>query len=576
MENQFLIKNSIADLRNMSASEIDSLKGTFPTYQGVKLLGYYTKGDIPNAVNYYLTNSSDNDNGGNVIVVGDIKLQYALPPSLDVRYFGAKGDGNTDDTDAIQRAINTKATSILFPTPQTAYRVSTIYPLTGQTLKGDGQPSKQCIMGNGVDTTIIIGSENFALDRIMRITIQELRISNDGNDAIYVRNCPNVKILNSYISSVGGIAIKLFYSWRINISNNWINSSGTNTWGVYGMNNINGLICNGNTITGGSSGGAICIGNSQNVAVKHNIIETSLKGIYIGSGDFDPSGIGQFDPNDGGVNGLEIDNNYIENCLRPLAIGVRFFVGPGSVSNNFIATGFAKGVNGGTYTVDQFKEKAILQLGRNRGIKFSNNSFSCRWSSVLDFNTEYINQENAIPFMYDCSFGDNNIGGREADIPLYKFTGKYASSTYNHYKRLVGGRNYFGFFVRDKKGCLSSYDNREYISPLIFANTGLSIRAWIDQHILELGGSIISVDLIDVQGNVDGAKLYIGSSGDNGSALSNYDVGSIPKIYGAAQIPDINGGSRIYTDLVNTIKVIPSTSETSNGSFRVKITYRAT
>ncbi|WP_312333983.1 hypothetical protein [Sphingobacterium sp.] len=46
--NQFLIKNSMADMRNLSACEVVALESG--CYSGVELLGYYEKGDTPYAV----------------------------------------------------------------------------------------------------------------------------------------------------------------------------------------------------------------------------------------------------------------------------------------------------------------------------------------------------------------------------------------------------------------------------------------------------------------------------------------------------------------------------------------------
>jgi hypothetical protein len=76
MANQFLIKNTMADMRDLSASEITALHGTTPTYAGLELLGYYEKGDTPEPIRYYLSNSSRPDDGGSTIEVGGIKLEH--------------------------------------------------------------------------------------------------------------------------------------------------------------------------------------------------------------------------------------------------------------------------------------------------------------------------------------------------------------------------------------------------------------------------------------------------------------------------------------------------------------------
>ncbi|WP_294346294.1 hypothetical protein [uncultured Sphingobacterium sp.] len=61
MANQFLIKNTMADMRNLSACEIVALEsGCFP---GIELLGYYEKVDIPCRIKYFLSSTVNPDDG---------------------------------------------------------------------------------------------------------------------------------------------------------------------------------------------------------------------------------------------------------------------------------------------------------------------------------------------------------------------------------------------------------------------------------------------------------------------------------------------------------------------------------
>ncbi|MDR2274865.1 MAG: hypothetical protein LBF27_28410 [Sphingobacterium sp.] len=48
MANQFLVKETMADMRGLSAAEITALQNG--TYEGVQLLGYYEKGDTPEPI----------------------------------------------------------------------------------------------------------------------------------------------------------------------------------------------------------------------------------------------------------------------------------------------------------------------------------------------------------------------------------------------------------------------------------------------------------------------------------------------------------------------------------------------
>jgi hypothetical protein len=81
-----LNKETIADIRNLSTSEINLLKNG--TYRGVTLHGYHEKGDTPSPIDYYLSDTVEEDNGVSIIEVGDIKLVHNFVGEVDLRYFG--------------------------------------------------------------------------------------------------------------------------------------------------------------------------------------------------------------------------------------------------------------------------------------------------------------------------------------------------------------------------------------------------------------------------------------------------------------------------------------------------------
>ena len=107
MANQFLIKNTMQSMKDLSADEIDGLKGSNPIYAGVELLGYHEKGDTPAPIIYYLAPTDQdpgpNDDGGIVEINGN-KLVHKFE-EIDPLYFGAKGDGNSDDAEIIEKVL---------------------------------------------------------------------------------------------------------------------------------------------------------------------------------------------------------------------------------------------------------------------------------------------------------------------------------------------------------------------------------------------------------------------------------------------------------------------------------------
>lgn len=129
MANQYLIKETIDAMRNLSASEIAGLQGSSPTYAGVQLLGYYEKGDTPAPLIYYpapTTPDPGPEDGGSVISVGQIKLQAVFQSGVDCKYFGAQRSDILSENEVIsifdrwQRYVNGTEGKYFAPTKSAA------------------------------------------------------------------------------------------------------------------------------------------------------------------------------------------------------------------------------------------------------------------------------------------------------------------------------------------------------------------------------------------------------------------------------------------------------------------------
>lgn len=141
MANQFLIKNTMADMRALSAAEITALQNE--TYSGVQLLGYYQVGDTPSSIVYYPLNTNDPDDGGSIIHANGIKLVHDFKGIVDVRYFGISAS-NSDNYSNFQKMFDQlkKAT---YHIPKGDFKLSQAVRI------GDGV----IIQGSGIHSTYL-------------------------------------------------------------------------------------------------------------------------------------------------------------------------------------------------------------------------------------------------------------------------------------------------------------------------------------------------------------------------------------------------------------------------------------
>ena len=149
----FLVKDTVAQLRGLTAGEILHLKAG--VYKGIRLLGYYKKGDTPAPIEYYLSDTSQGDDGGSVIAVGGIKLEHNFAGTADAAYFGLRADGVTDNTAYVQQAL-ISVDNVILPKGDIVI-TNTIYVRAENTLTGQGS-SNNANFGN---TKIIFNPSSY-------------------------------------------------------------------------------------------------------------------------------------------------------------------------------------------------------------------------------------------------------------------------------------------------------------------------------------------------------------------------------------------------------------------------------
>lgn len=131
---------SIADLKTLTPQQ-----DTFAS-----VAGYYTSGDGGGGIFYWDGASSELNNGGTIIIpdsnptTGRWKRIFT-DNNINVKWFGAKGDGTNDDTAEIQAAINSLPTR-----GGTVYMPGGVYSITSGIVIGDGNGGTSYSSKNGI------------------------------------------------------------------------------------------------------------------------------------------------------------------------------------------------------------------------------------------------------------------------------------------------------------------------------------------------------------------------------------------------------------------------------------------
>lgn len=190
-------------------------------------LGYYEPGDGGGAlyiIKYDPAAVEDNMNVHYLSYSDTLRAEIILEDKINIHQFGAKGDGRTDDTKAIQEALNnswektiefTHGKKYLIREPLNVHNDNTIINGHGATLY------PQYV--NGLN----ISPKSDEYDDIYDVYINNLNIdSSKSSNSIYIYRSSNVHLYKSIIDGSTGKGVLVKNSYFVNIQNCEYKSNG--------------------------------------------------------------------------------------------------------------------------------------------------------------------------------------------------------------------------------------------------------------------------------------------------------------------------------------------------------------
>lgn len=165
-------------------------------------------------------------------------VQAKLSESVSVKDFGATGDGVTDDTAAIQAAIDASAGGVFIPAG--TYLISSYITLKSNLrLKGEGAVSTTLKCSGGITTAALVGLSGSA---VTDCVIEGIAI--DGNSSVTSGSLRGIQITNGTRNIITDCKVEDIRDNGINIAgdtdsvirNTYINSTGNGGGSGHGIN----------------------------------------------------------------------------------------------------------------------------------------------------------------------------------------------------------------------------------------------------------------------------------------------------------------------------------------------------
>ena len=372
----------------------------------------------------------------------EVSSQLDTIVHINVKNFGAKGDGVTDDSQAIKNAIDstTDFANVFFP--KGTYKISNNIVIDRQNLRMFGEDSASTLVAESGVTIFEVAKNN----GVSNLKIENLRFWGNensvgaislGGEFVAFCNLHNLEIRN--FKTLGGFGIKLSKTQELNISNCYIADNYDNI--LYP--NVEGNYCTSTSING--KGGYI--GRAENIGIRLEkevcsfvvsdiVIEANKQGglVAIGKGT------------DVTIDKVHFEENKGVNTIY--VSGTDIGKGKFSLINSFFY-GNSKPILRTDYIIDSVVKNNVGLIEDGNIITTENTTLHFE----LNKSQDVVNNQNAIS-LYKTLFG--NISWFETDT----------------LQKTELSLNKIDFKNIYEQGKLSYYEENSFIPTILCSNSG--------------------------------------------------------------------------------------------------------
>lgn len=241
--NEAMTSAQSINIRTFNSVEEMKASNTLKAGALAKTLGFYIAGDGGGA-DYVITNDigkDETDEASIIALQNELYAKLIIKDYINVKQMGAKGDGEIDDTEAIQKSFNIGSAFVpsgtFIVTKQLTINKNN-FKLTSDkngTLKYSGYGAGTSMYDGGEYILLVKECENIYLGSI-NIDCTEQGYKGGSSDdtpldtapnpihygliGLFIKNCKNVIIEKCYLNDIYGDGIKILRSSNVRILNN--------------------------------------------------------------------------------------------------------------------------------------------------------------------------------------------------------------------------------------------------------------------------------------------------------------------------------------------------------------------